>query len=120
MRSGFGAGGKKKGFAITTIAIIGFVFILVFLVAGLFSGGGSHSDTLLGWGGVPLLAGIDSFITGIYNLFIYLSLWVTIGLLGVILLGVQVGLLFFYYKVLSYMWSFKDAIKNIIDELLDI
>jgi len=120
MRSMVGIGGKKKGFAVTTIAIIGFVLVMLFMFAALFSGGGAHSDTLLGWGNVPLLSGIDTFITGIYNLFIYFSLWVSIIILGVILLGIQGALIYFYYKIFSYLWQFKDSIKNVIDELLDI
>jgi len=119
MKSGLSFGQPRKGFAVTTIAIIGFIIVIAFLFASFF-GGGVHSDTLLGWGEIPLLSGIDGFVTGLYNIFIYFSLWVSIIVLGIFLIGIQAALIFFYYKVFSYIWQFKDSIRNIIDELLDI
>lgn len=115
-----GFGQQRKGFAVMTIAIIAVGLIMLFMFASFFSGGGAHTDTLLGWGEVPLLGGIDIFITGVYNLFIYFSLWVSIIILGAILIGIQGALIFFYYKIISYMWQFKSSIEHIIDELLDV
>lgn len=114
------SGQPRKGIAVITIGIIGVGLIALFMFASFFSGGGAHTDTLLGWGSVPLLSGVDAFITSVYNLFIYFSMWVSIIILGVILLAIQGALIFFYYKVFSYLWQFKDSVSSIIDEILDI
>lgn len=110
-----------KGFiGIGTLAalLIGVVFVAI--IISIFAGGATYSTTLLGWTGIPYIESIDIFLTSVYNAFVFISLWLRVGILGVILIGMQVVLIFFYYKLFSYMWQFKDSIKNIIDELLDI
>jgi len=120
MRSNLAIGTPRKGFAFMAIGVIGFVILIVFMFASFFSGGGAHTDTLLGWGNVPFLSGIDAFITGVYNIFIYISLWVSTLVLLIVLIIVQVMLAFAYFKLFSFLWQFKGAISNIMTELLEL
>jgi hypothetical protein len=109
-----------KGFVIslTMVLVIAIGLVLVMLAFSFFSGG-SRSTSVLGMQGT-LLAGIDSFVTGIYNVMVVVASWVTIFVLFTGFLLVQGIFVYFYYRVGKIVWTFKDDAKKIVDELLNV
>lgn len=109
-----------KGFM--SLAMIAGVAILLTGGAFLFSAfsGGSQSSGLFGWSDTPLLAGVESFITGVYNVVVIISSWVTILVLLVVFLGVQGAFVYAYYRFGKFALHFKRDFEKIIDELLDV
>jgi len=110
-----------RGFIVSLTALLGIAAVLVFAsLAFSFFSGGSRSSSLLGWQGEPFLAGIDSFVTGIYNIMVYISSWVAIFVLLVGFLGVQLMFGYAYLKVVQFFLQFREGFKKIMDDLLDI
>jgi hypothetical protein len=110
-----------RGFIISlsAVVILAVIFMLIALVfAGL--SGGTQSGGLFGWKDTPFLAGIETFITGVYNVMVVISSWVTIFVLFTVLLGVQGIFIYLYLKLGQVLWSVKDDINRILDELLDV
>jgi hypothetical protein len=109
-----------RGFivSITMVAVIAVVLVLVMLAFSFFTGG-SRTGSVLGMQGT-MLAGLDNIITGIYNSMIVLASWVTIFVLLGIFLGVQGVFVYFYYRVGKILWTFKDDVEKIVNELLNV
>jgi hypothetical protein len=107
-----------KGIAITSILAIGGILILVALVFSMFTGGATSSG-LFGWQGT-VLEGVESFFTGIYNIMVVISSWVTIGILFTIFLAVQGAFIFLYYQLFRIAQVFKPALEKFLDSLAEV
>lgn len=109
-----------KGFVVslTMVAVIAVVLVFVMLAFSFFAGG-TRTSSVLGMQGT-LLAGLDNIITGIYNTMIVISSWVTIFVLLGVFLVVQGLFVYFYYRVGKIVWTVKDDVKKIVDELLNV
>jgi len=104
-----------KGIAVESILVIGGLLILLTLGFSFFSGGNAASS-LFGWQGT-ILAGVENFFLSVYNIMVVISGWVTIGILGVIFIGVQVVFVYFYYKLFQIISVFQPTVRRILDEL---
>lgn len=109
-----------KGIAGITMAVglIAF-FILISLGVAFFSGG-HQSAGLFGWGSDSILAGVETFITNIYNAIIIVGSWVTIFVLLVVFVAVQGLFIFFYYKIAEFFWQFKPLVDKFLEEISGI
>lgn len=112
MRSGYH--GRKGIIGISTVLIIGMLLVGATMMFSFFSGG-EYSGGLFGWSEIPLLSGIESFVTGVYNILVFIATWVTIGVLGVLFLGTQVFFVYIYYRIFKLVFEHK----NIFDEFLN-
>jgi hypothetical protein len=110
-----------RGFivSLSTVLIIAILFMGIMLVFSFFTGG-ARSTGLFGWGDQTLLAGVEDFVTGIYNSLIVVSGWVTITVLLLVFVGIQGAFVYGYYKLLKFALSFREDFRKILDELLDI
>lgn len=106
---------QMKGIAPLLVAGgIGLLLITLMLGFSFFSGG-VYSGGLFGWGNIPILSGIESFVTGVYNLLVFIATWVTIGTFGIIFIGLQGFFIYIYYKIFTFIY----AHKNIVDEFMN-
>lgn len=106
-----------KGLAgITLVAGLVITVILLSIGISMFTGG-SQSSGLFGWGDESLLAGVEDFVTGIYNTIIVLASWATIFVLFMVFLGTQVVFIYFYYRVALVVMEFKPMVEKFIKEV---
>lgn len=110
-----------RGFIVSLTAMLGIGAVLtVIMLAFSFFSGGTRSTGLFGWSDTPLLSGMESFITGVYNIMVYISSWVTIFVLFTIFLGVQLVFGYAYYKAITFVSQFREGFKKVMDELLNV
>jgi hypothetical protein len=109
-----------RGFVLSLTAVLGIIVLLVgvMLLFSFFTGG-SRSVSILGMQGT-VFAGMDSFITGIYNTMVVVSSWVQIFILFVLFVGIQGVFVYFYYRVGKILLTFRKDVEGILDELLDV
>jgi len=121
MRSGAGFGrGSKKGIAPLMLAgLIGILLIFAMLGFSFFSGG-VYSGGLFGWGNIPILSGIESFLTGIYNLVVFIATWVTISVLGMVFIGLQGFFVYIYYKLFMFIYAHKNLVDEFFNKIADL
>lgn len=105
--------------ALTIALALGGIFLALMFGFSFFVGGTS-SVSLLGWSEIPVLSGVDIFITNVYNTLIIIASWVTISTLFVILISVQVGFIFLYYKIGMLIYQHKDIFEKFIDNITDV
>lgn len=105
--------------SIVLAAVIGAIILLVSIVFSAFTGG-SHSDSLFGWQGDSLLSGIDSLVTGVYNGMVFISSWVTIGVMLFVYVGMQGMFLYIYIRVFRVVRNVRRDMMNVLNELLNI
>ena len=101
---------------VSTILIIGMLIVGVSLFFSFFTGG-EYSGGLFGWSGVPLLSGIEAFVTGVYNILVFVATWVTIGILGVLFIGIQAFFIYIYYRLIRLLIDNKDIFQRFFDEI---
>jgi hypothetical protein len=121
MRSGAGFGrGSKKGIAPLLLAgLIGILLIFAMLGFSFFSGG-NYASTLFGWGNIPILSGIDSFLTGMFNLVVFIATWVTISVLGMVFIGLQGFFVYLYYKLFMFIYAHKGIVEEFFNKISEL
>jgi hypothetical protein len=110
-----------RGFIISLTALLGIALIFM-LITLLVSGiaGGARSTGLFGWSETPILAGVERFVTTMYNALIYISSWVRVFVLFAVFLAVQGVFVYFYYKIGKTVLRFRKDMEKILDEFLDV
>lgn len=116
MRSGYH--GRKGIIGVSTVLIIGLLLVGAMMVFSFF-GGGEYSEGLFGWSGIPLLEGVESFVTTVYNIVVFVATWVTIGVLGVLFIGVQAFFLYIYYRAFKLIYDHRDIFERFLDTITE-
>jgi hypothetical protein len=121
MKNGVGSGrGSKKGIAPLLMAgLIGILLVFAMLGFSFFSSG-KYAESLFGWGNIPILSGIDSFLTGIFNLVVFIAAWVTISVLGMIFIGLQGFFLYLYYKVFMFVYAHRNIVEEFLNKITEL
>lgn len=117
MRSGYHS--RKGIIGISTILIIGVLLVGVTMMFSFFSGG-EYSGGLFGWADIPLLSGIESFVTGVYNIVVFIATWVTIGVLGVFFIGFQAFFIYIYYRIFKILLEHKNMFDEFLNEITSL
>jgi hypothetical protein len=112
--------GSRKGIAPLMLAgLIGILLIFAMLGFSFFSGG-VYSSSIFGWGDIPILSGIESFLTGIYNLLVFIATWVTISVLGMVFIGLQAFFIFIYYKLAMFLYAHKNMVEEFLNKIAEL
>jgi len=111
---------QMKGIAPLLMAgLIGILLIFAMLGFSFFSGG-NYSGGLFGWGNIPILSGIESFLTGIYNLVVFIATWVTISVLGMVFIGLQGFFIYIYYKLFMFIYAHKNVVEEFFNKIAEL
>jgi hypothetical protein len=110
-----------RGFITSMLLFVGIaaVMIIISLVMAFFSGG-IRSTGLFGWSDIPYLAGVETFITSIYNTLVYFASWVAVLVLLTVFILMQCVFGYIYYRVAKFLLGFRAGIEKVLDELLSI